>query len=351
MDELTSRAAGFYIYMADAISFFDQVPVDERDRDMTAIRTPLGLMQMTGKPASFEESEEHPGVREFVVEHMLAVERMLQKLLDSGLTIHGSKNEFFVPQVLTLGVVLSQKGRSVNPSKVDAILKWERCRNVSELRSFLGMATVWRMWIEHFSLVAEPLFRMYRVGQPFIWDSEQKSAFKEIKQALCSAPIRRNLDTSDLEARPPILSFDAFLVGEGACLGQVDENGNRVAQDRLVIGEEWTLTIICHHTSNPSIISHHTAIYNASALKGMVNNPAITDATMLQWILYISTFPVVWRLIKGKLHQVPDGLSRIFSKPPEEADAANDSGDVEDAIEAMLGLVAACQKEEIVESE
>ncbi|KAJ3387526.1 hypothetical protein HDU80_000151 [Chytriomyces hyalinus] len=90
---------------------------------------------------------------------------------------------------------------------------------------------------------------------------------------------------------------------------------------------------------------------DASALKGMVNNPAITDATMLRWILYISTFPVVWHLIKGKLHRVPDGLSRIFSKPPEEADAANDSGDVEDAIEAMLGLVAACQKEEIVESE
>ncbi|KAJ3237946.1 hypothetical protein HDU77_011564 [Chytriomyces hyalinus] len=90
---------------------------------------------------------------------------------------------------------------------------------------------------------------------------------------------------------------------------------------------------------------------DASALKGMVNNTAITDATMLRWILYISTFPVVWRLIKGKLHWVPDGLSRIFSKLPEEVDAANDSGDVEDAIEAMLGLVAACQNKEIVESE
>ncbi|KAJ3229263.1 hypothetical protein HDU77_001657 [Chytriomyces hyalinus] len=61
MDELTSRAAGFYIYTtADAISFFDQVPVDERDLDMTVIRTPLGLMQMTGKLARFKESEEHP---------------------------------------------------------------------------------------------------------------------------------------------------------------------------------------------------------------------------------------------------------------------------------------------------
>ncbi|KAI8836970.1 hypothetical protein BJ741DRAFT_532837, partial [Chytriomyces cf. hyalinus JEL632] len=74
-------------------------------------------------------------------EHMSAVEQMLQKLLDSGLTIHGSKNEFFVLQVLTLGVVLSQEGCSVNPSKVDAILKWDCCQNVSELRSFLGMAT------------------------------------------------------------------------------------------------------------------------------------------------------------------------------------------------------------------
>ncbi|KAJ3262935.1 hypothetical protein HDU77_011580 [Chytriomyces hyalinus] len=35
MDEFTSHAAGFYIYTtADAISFFNQVPVDKRDQDM-----------------------------------------------------------------------------------------------------------------------------------------------------------------------------------------------------------------------------------------------------------------------------------------------------------------------------
>ncbi|ORY39856.1 hypothetical protein BCR33DRAFT_661956, partial [Rhizoclosmatium globosum] len=92
----------------------------------------------TGKPPDLGESS-IPGVRVFVVEHMDALARTLQRCLDSGLTLHGEKNELFVPKALVLGVVLSKDGRQVNPSKVDAILRWGHPTGVPELRSFLGM--------------------------------------------------------------------------------------------------------------------------------------------------------------------------------------------------------------------
>ncbi|TPX54602.1 hypothetical protein CcCBS67573_g09554 [Chytriomyces confervae] len=334
MDELTTRAPGYYIYTAaDAISFFDQIPVDERDRDMTAIRTPLGLMRMTGLPQGWTgspshaqrvsvmifhkdgecevfiddlivftgkmpdllESEEFPGVRNFVLEHLEAVERMLQKLLDSGLTIHGTKNEFFVPEVLTLGVLLSQEGRSVNPAKVDAIMKWEQCRNLAELRSFVGMMTVWQMWIEHFSLVAEPLFRLYWKEEPFVWGWEQGAAFEELKKSLSLAPIRRNLDTLDLVNRPPIIAFDAFLVGEGACLGQIDENRNRFAisffsglfnkaeRNYPQVKQELCACVRNLKRCYVLVFGYPVLVLetDALALKGMVNNLAIMDATIV----------------------------------------------------------------------
>ena len=39
-----------------------------------------------------------------------------------------------------LGHVVSQEGISVDLAKIDAILQWERPKNVIEIRSFLGLA-------------------------------------------------------------------------------------------------------------------------------------------------------------------------------------------------------------------
>jgi hypothetical protein len=42
--------------------------------------------------------------------------------------------------VVFLGHVISEKGISVDPKKIEAILKWERPMNVTEIRSFLDLA-------------------------------------------------------------------------------------------------------------------------------------------------------------------------------------------------------------------
>jgi hypothetical protein len=42
--------------------------------------------------------------------------------------------------VIFLGHVISAEGILVDPRKVKAVLKWERPTNVTEIRSFLGLA-------------------------------------------------------------------------------------------------------------------------------------------------------------------------------------------------------------------
>ena len=43
-------------------------------------------------------------------------------------------------EVKFLGHVVSQDGISVDPAKVEAVVAWERPKNVYEVRSFLGLA-------------------------------------------------------------------------------------------------------------------------------------------------------------------------------------------------------------------
>ena len=51
------------------------------------------------------------------------------------------KYEFWLKQVVFLGHVVHKEGIVVNPSKVEAIINWPCPSNVSEVRSFLGLAS------------------------------------------------------------------------------------------------------------------------------------------------------------------------------------------------------------------
>jgi hypothetical protein len=70
-------------------------------------------------------------------EHLRLV---LQKLREHQLYAKFSKCDFLLKEVSFLGHVITDGGISVDPAKVDDVLKWEAPRTVKEIRSFLGLS-------------------------------------------------------------------------------------------------------------------------------------------------------------------------------------------------------------------
>jgi len=92
-------------------------------------------------------------------------------------------------RVSFLGHVVSKKGISVDPSKIQAVKDWPTPKSVIEIRSFIGLAGYYRRFVQDFSKIAAPLTKLTRKGEKYIWTEECASAFEELKNKLISAPI------------------------------------------------------------------------------------------------------------------------------------------------------------------
>ena len=114
---------------------------------------------------------------------------MLQNLRENQLYAKLDKCEFWLQEVIYLGHVISAEGILVDPRKVEAILKWERPTNVTEIRSFLGLAGYYWRFIDGFSTIASPLTKLTRKEVRFVWSEEYDVSFRELKERLTSAPV------------------------------------------------------------------------------------------------------------------------------------------------------------------
>ena len=114
---------------------------------------------------------------------------MLEVLKEKKLYAKLSKCKFWLNEVSFLGHVISGDGIAVDPSKVDAVLRWETPKSVTEIRSFLGLAGYYRRFIEGFSKLALPLTKLSRKGAAFVWDVKCEESFVELKKRLTTAPI------------------------------------------------------------------------------------------------------------------------------------------------------------------
>ena len=73
-------------------------------------------------------------------EHEQHLRIVMETLREKKLYSKLSKCDFWLKKVSFLGHIVSAKGIRVDPIKIEAIVNWKPPRNVTEVRSFLGLA-------------------------------------------------------------------------------------------------------------------------------------------------------------------------------------------------------------------
>ena len=155
-------------------------------------------------------------------EHKRHVRLVLKRLKEAGLYVKPQKCQFHKSKVSFLGFMISSEGVHMDPTKVDAVLGWERPQSAHDIQVFLGFANFYRRFIKNYSKIAAPLTSLTRKEAKFKWSREAEDSFSSLKHAFCTAPILRHFDVN----KPAIIEVDASDFAYGGILSQHGDDGH-----------------------------------------------------------------------------------------------------------------------------
>ena len=88
-----------------------------------------------------------------------------------------------------LGHIVSEEGIQVEPKKVDVIIEWKPPRNVTEVRSFLGLVGYYRRFVKGFSMTTTLMTRLLQKNVKFEWSEKWQASFEKLKAFLIEASV------------------------------------------------------------------------------------------------------------------------------------------------------------------
>lgn len=124
---------------------------------------------------------------------------VLDRLCQYTLYASPRKSYFMTQEVELLGFIVNTKVLNVNPIKVEIIRDWPRQKSVSDIRSFLGLASFIRCFIQVFSVQARPMTELKKkVRNITEWFKVCEKSMDILKQSLISAKFLYTLSSKGL---------------------------------------------------------------------------------------------------------------------------------------------------------
>jgi hypothetical protein len=162
-------------------------------------------------------------------EHLDHIHQVLAVLREEKLYGNIAKCTFCTDCVVFLGFVVSTYSIQVDEEKVKAIKDWPTLVNVSQVRSFHGLASFYRRFVKNFSILAAPLNNLTKKDVPFTWGHDEDQAFHTMKTKLCEAPLLQLPDfgkTFEIECDASGIGIGGVLLQEGKPIAYFSEKLN-----------------------------------------------------------------------------------------------------------------------------
>ncbi|KAK1424442.1 hypothetical protein QVD17_19772 [Tagetes erecta] len=338
IDDLFNQMQGAsYFSKIDLRSGYHQLKVREDDIPKTAFRTRYGHYEflvmsfgLTNAPATFMDLMNRvckPYLDKFVIvfiddilvysrdqnDHTEHLKKVLETLRQEKLYAKFSKCDFWKREVQFLGHVINETGVQVDPTKIEAIMKWEVPKTPTEIRSFLGLAGYYRRFIKDFSKIATPMTALTRKKAEFKWGPEQEEAFSVLKKKLCSAPILSLPEGNE----DYVVCCDASLNGLGCVLMQ-REKVIAYASRQLSVHEKRYTThdlelgaiVFALKTWRHYLYGTKFVIYSDHKSLQHLFDQKELNMRQRRWMELLSDYDCEIKYHPGKANVVADALSR-----------------------------------------
>ena len=73
-------------------------------------------------------------------------------------------------------------------------MEWPTPKNVTNVHSFMGLASYYRRFIENLSKVSYPITSLQKKDTKFVWNTKCEESFQRLKQLLTIVPILKIVD-------------------------------------------------------------------------------------------------------------------------------------------------------------
>jgi hypothetical protein len=212
-----------------------------------------------------------------------------------------------------LGHVLSEEGVAVDLDKIKSIMEWPTPKDVSYIRSFMGLEGYYRRFIKGFSKIGCPITALQKKGTKFPWTQQCEERFQTLKHLLTHAPV---LKITDLEA-DFLMRTDACKEGLGGVLMQ---EGKVIFYESRKLNEH-EVNYVTHDLELATIVHalkmwrHYllgrkfVLMIDHYGLRYLFDQPKL-NAIQARWMSLLSKFYFEIKHIKGKENRVANALSR-----------------------------------------
>ena len=259
---------------------------------------------------------------------------VLLRCREHNLTLSRSKLEVGT-SVKFAGYMIAADGIRPDPEKTRALSDFPAPTDVSQLRSFLGLANQLGVFVPDLTHMSDPLRPLLRKNAVYIWDPVHQAAFDDMKRMLVSGlvvgPFDPNLQTELLTDASRLKGFGFALIQRTPTSLRLVQCGSRsltspetryATIELECLAVQWAVKACRHYLlglSSFRILTDHKPLVGifAKHLNELNNDRLLRFREKLTQY----TFDVVW--VQGKTHFIADALSRapVFS-PPEEAQMA-----------------------------
>jgi len=152
-------------------------------------RGPATRYELPG--GKYETIPENKGIRCFVMEHFKNVNRVVHRMKYAGGTFSGYKSMICAAEITVVGHLCTYEGRKPETDRVKVIDNWGPCKNLHDVRAFLGIVGVCTMFIENFEKKAEPINDLLYLTLPLVFPPESR----RLLDSHCSLGKVQGLDT------------------------------------------------------------------------------------------------------------------------------------------------------------